>query len=1634
MSRKLGWLFLSLFISSFAIGQGYLFHNEWIDYNKTYYKFKVMGFGSDNVGSPTRNGMVRIPFSTLTSTGLAATAAENFQLWRDGEEVPIYVSKPSGLLGGTDYIEFFGEINNGKLDKELYRNPDYQLNDKWSLQTDTAAYFLTVNTGSANKRLAPASNNTVQNTLQPENYFMHTVARYFRNNISNGFAATLGKNLYSSSCDKGEGWVSRAVRPVAGCGSATLPQGFSGLNAYLQGPMATVRVNVVGDAQNSRSVRINVNTDSITTFQMDYINYVKAEELVDVNKLSSGIATVYVVNQSPNGCDEMRVALVEITYPRVFNMGGASMMKFPLDASSSGRYLAVTNFNHGGVSPVLYDLANNKRYVGDISNPDTVKVVLDPSTVSYDLVLTTQAGNYFKTISTTEKRNFTNFNDPGNQGNYLIISNPLIYGNGASNYVQQYSEYRSSLAGGSYNAKVIDINELVDQFAWGIKKHPLSVKNFLRCAVNTFTDAPKFVFLIGKGVVYSDYRGNESNALADQLNLVPTYGNPASDNLLASNDFRAIPAIPIGRLSAVTAQEVGDYLLKVKQHDSAQRSPAQTIEAKGWMKNVIQIAGANDLNTGDQIDRYLESYKKIIADTAFGANVKTFSKPANPEGYPEAVNSFKQIYETGASLISYFGHSSSTNLDFNLDNPENYNNQGKYPVFIANGCSAGDHFLFEPARLTNKSTISEKFILSPQRGAIGYLASTGFGVVNYLNLYTLDLYKALGQTRYNQSIGTVIKEAIATTLNATNPNDYYSRVHSEQYAYHGDPAIIINASNLPDYVVEKSQMQVNPSFVSVADSSFKVKVKLNNIGRATNAPVTIRINREIPTGEIFTVLTKTFSSINFIDSVEIDVPVIASRDKGVNKITAFVDFNNTTSELSEDNNSATIEVLISEDEIKPVFPYNYSVITSPDIKLTASTVNPFSVVKDYLMELDTTALFNSPVKIVKTSTASGGVIEFDPAMLYQNGVTYYWRVAPKSVTELHWKNSSFTYRSKAIAGFEQGHLYQHLQSQLTRLTLDSASRKFSYKSKSHNLFITNSVYPYSGAENEHFSISVDGSNYIQSACVGHSVIFNVFDSLTFLPVKNLTNPFGAGAVCDAGREYNFEYEYLTAKTRKNALDFLDAIPKGSYVAVRLILDEPYNTFAKNWAADTSLYGKGNSLYHRLKSCGFKAIDSFYYARTWAFVFKKGDTTFTPSYAMSNGIYDRITLSVNCTTSNQQGFINSPVFGPAKEWKNVYWTGSRDEANNDVPIVNVYGIKKDNSDTLLYTLDSSVHSFDVSGLDAAKYPYIRLQMNNADSVTATPYQLAKWGVGYVQVPEGAIAPNLYYNIPDTVGTLNGAAYNGILNVGFALKNVSKANFDSLSVKVVLYDATNNSFVYPTQKLRPLVAGDTLHADLALDVSSLSGWYNLYVEMNPETGHQPEQFNFNNFLYKYVYVDRGRVMPVTLVDFNAILQNSAVKTFWSVAAEANMKQYEVQHSTTGSNFASFGIVEPERTSVANDKNYSFLHQSPSFGKNYYRLKMLDNDGLVKYSSVRLVTVASGVTIQVYPNPVKDILNISVSRQDGKVGDVIILNVFGQQLWQKKINGTVQVNMKTWASGTYVVKINEGNAVSTYKVQKQ
>src|SRR6201986_1553027 len=95
-------ILLLLFISVGFIAKAQVYNNEWIDYSKTYYKFKV--------GS---NGIYRISQATLLATGLGSVPAQNFQLFRNGKEVPIYVTNGTGVMGSSDYIEFWGQMNDG---------------------------------------------------------------------------------------------------------------------------------------------------------------------------------------------------------------------------------------------------------------------------------------------------------------------------------------------------------------------------------------------------------------------------------------------------------------------------------------------------------------------------------------------------------------------------------------------------------------------------------------------------------------------------------------------------------------------------------------------------------------------------------------------------------------------------------------------------------------------------------------------------------------------------------------------------------------------------------------------------------------------------------------------------------------------------------------------------------------------------------------------------------------------------------------------------------------------------------------------------------------------------------------------------------------------------------------------------------------------------------------------------------------------------------------------------------------------------------------------------------------------------------------------------------------------------------
>ena len=1451
---------LSICLVLMAIGaSAQTYNNEWIDFNKSYFKFKV---GAD--------GLYRIPQTVLANAGIGSTPAQYFQLFRNGVEVAVYTSVASGPLGSNDYIEFWGQMNDGKPDKPLYRDPAYQHTDKWSLETDTATYFLTVNTTGTPLHYTVQSSDTSANVLPVEAYFMYKTGSYFRTQINPGFAEVIEEYIYSSAYDQGEFFSSDFVSP-----GAPLSDNQNNLFVYPAGPSADVKFGAVGCSDTLRRIQVKLNNSLIKDTALNSFNDIVRDIPVSVASLNTSSTNVQFINlsQATTYSDRLVVSFYEINYPRQFNFGGLSNFQFTLPAKASGYFLRISNFNAGASTPVLYDMVTGQRFNALLTG-STLTFLLGGTVVDRQLVLVNEDLSNIKTITGLTQKNFVQFSDPISQGNYLIISNPQLYtGSNGNNPVVDYKNYRSSTQGGGYNAQIMEVGELVDQFGFGIKKHPLSVKNFLNYARNTFAIKPQFVLLLGRGMAYNDYRTNEADPATDQLDVVPTFGFPASDVMLSSQDgAHPVALTPIGRIGAISGPEVEIYLNKVKEYEAAQQNGINDFANRAWRKNIIHVTGATDPFLESILCNSMASYAQIISDTLFGANVYRFCASTVDANNQVSANLFPSLFVSGLGMLTYYGHSSASSLGFNLDDPSVYNNQGKYPVFYVNGCYAGNYYTYDPGRLTLSKTLSESYVLIKDKGSIAFVASTHFGVVNYLNIILTNLYNLLSHEDYGKQIGIVQLDAAARTV-AALPLDFLARAHAEEMNIHGDPALTISEAKLPDYDIESPNVVVSPSFISVSDNSFKLSATFYNLGKAVDDSITVLITRKFPDGSSAVVLRKRQLAPKYSDSLQLDIPIVATRDKGTNTLTITVNADNDVTETTLNNNTVSLSVFIYQDELTPIYPYNYAITTIPNQKLYASTSNPFAPSIPYAMELDTTELFNSTSKVSKTVNSIGGLLEFDPGILYQDSTVYYWRtsIVPTGTNTYHWNEFSFVYIDslRSGPGFNQSHYYQHLKSLLSGVNL-TADRKWQYTLHNDELYIKNGVFPTAANSASDLEIEVNGSSgAIASVCGIGNVIFNVFDPITFQPWFNVASgpgQYNSDAVCGTTRQYNFQFDITTQAKRKSIVDFLDLIPNGYYVVMRNTsgTDPASNTYASDWIKDTTFLGSGNSMYQRLVAQGFTGIDSFYKPRAFIFTYQKNSqATFTPKFIFSTDIYDKIFIDdKDYVSPDSLGFVTSPVFGPAKQWKQVHWRGSSTESpSTDSVILTVTGIDTSGNQTTIANLNRSNQDYDISTVNAQQFPYIQLKLNESDNKHATPYQLKYWRLNYVPVPEGALAPNIFLSSKDSL------ELGEKLEFGIAFKNISITAFDSMRINLVITDKNNVGHTIIVPKRRPIISGDTLKLSFEIDTKDYPGLNTIYLDVNP-ANDQPEQYHFNNFLYKNFFVKVDKTNPLLDVTFDNV----------------------------------------------------------------------------------------------------------------------------------------------------------------------
>ena len=180
-------------------------------------------------------------------------------------------------------------------------------------------------------------------------------------------------------------------------------------------------------------------------------------------------------------------------------------------------------------------------------------------------------------------------------------------------------------------------------------------------------------------------------------------------------------------------------------------------------------------------------------------------------------------------------------------------------------------------------------------------------------------------------------------------------------------------------------------------------------------------------------------------------------------------------------------------------------------------------------------------------------------------------------------------------------------------------------------------------------------------------------------------------------------------------------------------------------------------------------------------------------------------------------------------------------------------------------------------------------------------------------------------------------------------------------------------------------------------------------------------------------------VSEIKIKASVKAKSAVIDWSVVTEKDVKTYTVEHSTNGAEFAAINTTSAKNIS---NSNYSYTDINANTGDNYYRIKAINKDGSVQYSSIAKVTIGDRREgISIYPNPiVGKTMNVQFSNIAAGTYALSMTNANGQQVMEQSLQhagGSVTETVQlpsTLASGIYQLRIfgNGGSYTETVIVK--
>lgn len=173
----------------------------------------------------------------------------------------------------------------------------------------------------------------------------------------------------------------------------------------------------------------------------------------------------------------------------------------------------------------------------------------------------------------------------------------------------------------------------------------------------------------------------------------------------------------------------------------------------------------------------------------------------------------------------------------------------------------------------------------------------------------------------------------------------------------------------------------------------------------------------------------------------------------------------------------------------------------------------------------------------------------------------------------------------------------------------------------------------------------------------------------------------------------------------------------------------------------------------------------------------------------------------------------------------------------------------------------------------------------------------------------------------------------------------------------------------------------------------------------------------------------VLPVELLSFSGVDEESYNLLTWTTATEINNDGFWLQRSINGIDFRNLDWIEGNGNS-SKEQSYLFKDIEPEVLA-YYRLLQVDYDGTQDYSQVIALKRTNHQTgYEIYPNPIQDYCNISAKQPYSYQ----VFDLQGKLITQKSIvAGTHQINTVDWKTGIYWIIIKTDNEIERMKLVK-